>query len=384
VSRALSNETLAALIAPGVRSLAPYVPGRPISDVEREYGLTDIVKLASNENPLGPSPLAIEAMRRAIPDQMLYPDGAGTVLRRALAAHHRIDPSRITLGSGSNDILVMLAQAFLTPASNSVVSQYGFSIYALATQAMSAGIKIAPALGRTSDMPLGHDLQAIAALIDRDTRLVFVANPNNPTGTWVETAALAAFLESVPATCIAVLDEAYFEYGREHGLPDASAWLDRFANLVVCRTFSKAYGLAGLRVGYCLSDARIANVLNRVRQPFNVNGLALEAAAAALQDQQHVERVVRVAREGMAQVAAGLKRLGVRTLPSAGNFLLADLARAAVPVFENMLSQGVIVRPLAGYGLPQCVRITIGTATENERMLSVLGAALRATDAGPC
>jgi histidinol-phosphate aminotransferase len=373
---ALASPDFRALAAPGVRSLAPYVPGKPIADLQREYGIQNAVKLASNENPLGSSPLAIAAMRRVINEQMLYPDGNGYVLRRALAEHHRLDIDRITLGNGSNDVLCMLAQAFLTPDADVIVSQYAFAIYALAAQAAGAVVQTAPSLPAQSAMPLGHDLDAMAALVTARTRLVFISNPNNPTGTWVGAKPLQDFLQRLPASTLAVVDEAYFEYAQMYGVPDVSLWLDRFPNLVVTRTFSKAYGLAGLRVGYALSHSGVADLVNRVRQPFNVNTMALEAAAAALGDQAHVARGVATAAQGIVQLKAGCALAGLRVLPSAGNFLLVDFGRPALPSYEKLLAAGIIVRPMGGYGLPNFLRITVGTATENQRLLAALPKAI--------
>jgi histidinol-phosphate aminotransferase len=373
---ALASPDFRALAAPGVRSLAPYVPGKPIADLQREYGIQNAVKLASNENPLGSSPLAIAAMRRVINEQMLYPDGNGYVLRRALAEHHRLDIDRITLGNGSNDVLCMLAQAFLTPDADVIVSQYAFAIYALAAQAAGAVVQTAPSLPAQSAMPLGHDLDAMAALVTARTRLVFISNPNNPTGTWVGAKPLQDFLQCLPASTLAVVDEAYFEYAQMYGVPDVSLWLDRFPNLVVTRTFSKAYGLAGLRVGYALSHSGVADLVNRVRQPFNVNTMALEAAAAALGDQAHVARGVATAAQGIVQLKAGCALAGLRVLPSAGNFLLVDFGRPALPSYEKLLAAGIIVRPMGGYGLPNFLRITVGTATENQRLLAALPKAI--------
>jgi histidinol-phosphate aminotransferase len=372
----LASPDFRALAAPGVRGLAPYVPGKPIADLQREYGIDDVVKLASNENPLGSSPLAIAAMRRVLAEQMLYPDGNGYVLRRELARHHQVDIDRITLGNGSNDVLCLLAQAFLTPDAEVVVSQYAFAIYALAAQATGAVVRTAPALPAQSTMPYGHDLEAMAALVSSRTRLVFIANPNNPTGSWLGAKPLQEFLQRLPVSTLTVIDEAYFEYARRCGVPDASVWLDQFPRLVVTRTFSKAYGLAGLRVGYALAHAGVADLLNRVRQPFNVNSMALEAAAAALCDQQHVARGVATAAQGIRQISAGCKLIGLRVLPSAGNFVLADFGRPALPVYEKLLAAGIIVRPMSGYGLPNFLRITVGTATENQRLLTALPAAI--------
>ncbi|MES1195574.1 MAG: histidinol-phosphate transaminase [Steroidobacter sp.] len=364
------------LAAVHVRQLAPYVPGKPLSELEREYGIRDSIKLASNENPLGPGTKARAAIANAINDLGLYPDGNGFELKQALSKHHACSMDRITLGNGSNDLLVLLAEAFLTPEVEAVYSQYCFAIYPIAVQATGAIGRVAPAYPESHPMALGHDLDAMRKLVNEKTRLVFVANPNNPTGTWVNADALKQFIASLPPSTLVVVDEAYIEYATDNSSANASRWIDEFSNLVVTRTFSKAYGLAGLRVGHALSSAEVANVLNRVRQPFNVNSLALVAAAAALDDHEHLQRTAELNARGMQQVLAGLKALNVRVYPSACNFVLVDCKRSAAEVNETLLRQGVIVRPVGGYGLPTCIRITIGTEQENARMLSALKRAL--------
>ncbi len=249
------------LAVPGVRQLKPYTPGKPIEELEREYGVSDSIKLASNENPLGASPRALEAVREAIDDLWLYPDANGYHLKAALAEKHGVDPSCITLGNGSNDVLVFLAQAFLAPGLKAVFSQYCFAVYPIATQMVGAEAAVAPALPADHPMALGHDLRAMYQRIDADTRLVFLANPNNPTGTWLSGERIREFLASLPGHVICVVDEAYTEYAESDQLGDASTWLEQFPNLVVTRTFSKAYGLAGLRVGYALSNPGVADLL---------------------------------------------------------------------------------------------------------------------------
>lgn len=368
----------ASLAPPGVRTLAPYIPGKPIEELEREYGIHDSIKLASNENPLGPGPRALEAIAAALRQIGLYPDGSGFALKRALARKHRCGTDCITLGNGSNDVLVIIAEAFLSPQSEAVYSQYAFAVYPIAVQATGATARIAPANPDGGAMPLGHDLAAMAQLINERTRVVFVANPNNPTGTWVDADALRGFIASAPEQTLVVIDEAYIEYVGEPDFPDASRWLAQFPNLIITRTFSKAYGLAGLRAGYALSDPAVADMLNRVRQPFNVNSIALAAALAALDDAGHLQRSIETNRSGIAQVSAGCDALGVRHLPTAGNFVLVDCGRPAAPVYEAMLRQGVIVRPVSNYRLPNHLRITIGTRAQNERMLGALSRALSA------
>jgi len=361
---------------PAVAALRPYQPGKPISELEREYGVSDIVKLASNENPLGASPAALEAMAGELKDLWLYPDGGGFALRSALAKLHRVAPESVTLGNGSNDVLVLLAEAFLGPGRNAVFSQYCFAVYPIATQAAGATAKAVPALSAESGQPFGHDLDAMLAAIDKDTRVVFVANPNNPTGSWVEADRLERFVAAVPDDVLVVVDEAYFEYAQAFGAGDATGWIGRYPNLLVTRTFSKAYGLAGIRVGYAVSSPAVAGLLNRIRQPFNVNSLALAGAEAALGDTAFIERSLQENAAGAAQLTEGMAALGLESARSACNFLLVDTKRDAAPINEALLRQGVIVRPVANYGLPQHLRITIGTAAQNDRLLAALHAAL--------
>jgi histidinol-phosphate aminotransferase len=365
------------LAAAAVRQLAPYVIGKPISELARELGMDDIVKLASNENPLGPSPHAITAMQKALGEVWLYPDGNGHELKQALARHHGVDAAQVTLGNGSNDLLVLLAEAFLTPESSAVYSQHAFAIYSLVVQATGAKARVTPAYPAGHAMQLGHDLDAMLAAIDASTKLVFIANPNNPTGTWNSPEQLGSFLRKVPATVIVVLDEAYFEYSRRVDCPDGMPLLRDHPNLIVLRTFSKAHALAGVRVGYGVSHPQVADMLNRVRQPFNVNIPALVGAEATLGDKEQVRRAVQLVDDGLRQVQAALPALGVKVFPTAGNFVLADVGASGQLVYERLLRHGVIVRPVAGYGLPRCVRITIGTGEQNERMIRSLRAALQ-------
>jgi len=372
----MGNTRIENLVAPPVRRLQPYVPGKPIAELEREYGFRDIIKLASNENPLGPGPRARAAMNAALSEIGLYPDGSGFELKRELSRRHGVPTEWITLGNGSNDILVLLAEAFLTGDTEAIYSQYCFAVYPIAVQAVGALARVAPARPADDRMPMGHDLDAMAALVSPRTRLVFIANPNNPTGTWLDASSLLQFLRGLPDSCLAVVDEAYFEYSRELDCADASEWLRELPNVVIVRTFSKAHGLAGLRVGYALSQPQIAETLNRLRQPFNVNSIALAAATAALTDPDHVRETVALNRAGLILLRSGLERLGVKVLPSAANFVLVDLGRAAGPVYEGMLREGVIVRPVANYGLPNHVRITTGTVAQNQRTLDALATVL--------
>jgi histidinol-phosphate aminotransferase len=365
------------LAAPGVRKLKAYQPGKPISELEREYGVRNVLKLASNENLLGPSPLALEALRTAVGETWLYPDGSGYELKSAVAARHGVPQSWITLGNGSNDVLVLLAEAFLTPEVDAIYSQYAFAVYPIAVQATGARACIAPAYPTDHPMALGHDLEAMAACFSERTRLVFIANPNNPTGTWLARDALQAFLDRVPAHAIVVIDEAYSEYVAEADYPNAIEWIGRYPNVVVTRTFSKIFGLAGLRAGYSVSRPEIAEILNRVRQAFNVNSLAQVAACAALRDQEHVAASREMNARGLRELAAAAEDLGLRHPPSVGNFLLLDVRRPARPVYEALLQEGVIVRPVANYDLPNHLRVTIGRSEHIARVVAALRKHLR-------
>jgi histidinol-phosphate aminotransferase len=366
------------LAVPAVRELSPYVPGKPIAELQRELGIHDIVKLASNENPYGPSPRTLAAMRAALDDVWLYPDGSCHELKQGLARHLGVDAACLTLGNGSNDLLVLLAEAFLTPSHSAVYSQYGFAIYGLVIRETGAQPIEVPALGNGSDMPLGHDLGAMTAAIAPDTRLVFIANPNNPTGTWAPPAAVKRLLERGARSTLVVLDEAYFEYGHALGTQDGVAWLAEHPNLVILRTFSKAYGLAGARVGYAISHPEVAEVLNRLRPAFNVNSPAQAGALAALADQTHMRHAVDRTMRELTRVEAECKRLGLWTAPSAANFVLLRLDTPAAPVFEQLLRRGLIVRPLAGYGLKNYLRISIGLPEHNDRLLAALPQVLAA------
>jgi len=361
-----------ALAQPGVQQLSPYVPGKPVDELARELDLdpAGIVKLASNENPLGPSPKALLAIQAALPELARYPDGNGFELKRRLAERYGVELAQVTLGNGSNDILELVARAYLAPGLNAVFSAHAFAVYPIATQAVGAQSKVVPA------KDWGHDLDAMLAAIDEHTRVVFIANPNNPTGTWFDTAALERFLARVPERVLVVLDEAYIEYATGGELPDGVRYLAQYSNLLVSRTFSKAYGLAALRVGYALSSATIADVLNRVRQPFNVNSLAQAAACAALDDLDYLQCSRALNDAGMAQLEAGFAELGLGWIPSKGNFIAVDCGRDAGPINQALLRAGVIVRPVAGYGMPTFLRVTIGTEAENRRFLQALREAL--------
>ncbi len=360
----------------GVQALQPYAPGKPLSELEREYGITHAIKLASNENPLGPSPLVLEALRGEFNDLARYPDGNGFALRTTLSARLGVEPVCITLGNGSNDVLELVARAFLSPQASAVFSAHAFAVYPIVTQAIGARSKVAPAHDGSRGPRFGHDLRAMLDAVDADTRVVFIANPNNPTGTWVNRADLRAFVEAVPADVVVVVDEAYFEYVDQRDYPNAMQWVAEFPNLLVTRTFSKAYGLASLRVGYGVSQPALADVLNRVRQPFNVNSFAQAAAVAALQDGAHLAAAIDVNRRGMQQLEAGLKRLGLEYIPSVGNFVSVDMGRDPGQVYTALLGEGVIVRPVANYAMPGYLRISVGLPEENQRCLDALAKVL--------
>jgi len=356
-----------------VRSISPYVPGKPIDDIARELHLDPktIIKLASNENPRGPSKHAVAAIAAAAAEITRYPDGNGFALKAQLSRKLGIDPAQIVLGNGSNDILELATQAFLRPGEAAIYAQHAFAVYPLATQARGGvGIEV-PA------RDYGHDLDAMRAAVTRDTRIVFIANPNNPTGSWISAQPLEAFIAAVPPQVLIVLDEAYYEYLRRSDRAPSLAWVGRYPNLLVTRTFSKAYGLAALRVGYGVMSLEVADMLNRVRQPFNVNALAQVAAIAALADTEYVEQSRDLNDAGLTQIYQGLAHLHIAYLPSRANFVMAHVGDAS-RIYQSLLAQGVIVRPVANYGLPDWLRISVGLPEENERFLEALETALAA------
>jgi len=360
------------LAAPGVQKITPYQPGRPAEEVAAEFGISKPVKLASNENPLGPSPLGMKAMQ-AVQDLARYPDGNGAALKQKIAARHDIDVDCITLGNGSNDILEFVCRAFVSPGDEVIFSRHAFAVYPLATLAVGGKLVETPALD------WGNDLQAMLQAVTDRTKVIFIANPNNPTGTWLAAAELKPFLAEVPDHVIVVIDEAYAEYvtGSTYpDYPDCTQWLADYPNLLVTRTFSKIFGLAGLRAGYGVSSPELANYLNRVRQPFNVNSLALAAADAALDDDSHIELSRKMNQTGMAYLMDACQSRGLSYIPSAGNFLAIDFSRPAQDLFEAMMQQGVIVRPIANYGMPNFLRVTIGSEDENQRFIEVMDSVL--------
>lgn len=357
---------LFSLATPGVAGLQPYHPGKPIEELQRELGLNEIIKLASNENPLGPSPRVLDAIA-STKDLSRYPDGNGFTLKKALADKHNIEADSITLGNGSNDILEMVARAFVTDQHQVIYSQHSFAVYPIVTQAVGAEHVV------ISANEWGHDLAAMLAAITDKTRLMFIANPNNPTGTWVNSTSLRQLLENVPEHVIVLVDEAYFEYASsEEHYPDSSLWLDDFSNLIVTRTFSKAYGLAGLRIGYGLSHPDIANLLNRVRQPFNNNSLALVAAETSLQDEEYLKHSITLNQSGMQVLIKAFDNMGLEFIPSKGNFICVDFEQPADDIYQALLKAGVIVRPIANYGMPNHLRISVGLETENSLFINEL------------
>ncbi|TAK90263.1 MAG: histidinol-phosphate transaminase [Burkholderiaceae bacterium] len=358
-----------------IRAIAPYIAGKPISELAREYGLQEhtIVKLASNENPLGMSPKAREAMLEAASDLGRYPDSNGFALKAALAEKFSVPADWVTLGNGSNDILELAARAFLAPGKQAIYAQHSFAVYPLATQGAGAQGIVVPARN------FGHDLPAMLQAVTPNTNLVFIANPNNPTGTFAPAEEVERFLMQLPPRVVVVLDEAYNEYLAPELRFDSTEWVRRFPNLIVSRTFSKAYGLAGLRVGYALAQPEVTDLMNRVRQPFNVNTLAQAAALAALDDVEFLRQTYTLNRDGMAAMVHAFEQLGLEYVPSFGNFVLVKVGAtddAGAKVYRALLKRGVIVRPVANYGLPQWLRISIGLPEENAVFLAALPVAL--------
>lgn len=361
------------LATSGVQQLTPYQPGKPVEELERELGIADSIKLASNENPLGPSPLALDAIKNIVSSINYYPDGGGFALSNKLAQKHQLDASNITLGNGSNDILELVTRAFLTPLHSAVFSEYSFAVYPIVVQAVGAKANVAKAYPEDHEtMPLGHDPVAILSQIDNSTRIVFIANPNNPTGTWLTPAALEDLFGKIADNIIIVLDLAYTEYMDEEFKPSIKQWIEKFPNLVVTQTFSKVYALAGLRIGYSISNPEIADILNRVRQPFNTNMLAQAAAIASLDDVEHVIKSVEMNNAGKAYLQDAFTGMNLECLPTMGNFISVNVKQDGKALYEKLLQKGVIVRPVANYDMPEYLRITIGTQPQNERFVETL------------
>lgn len=361
--------TLADQALPYVRAISPYLPGKPITELAREMGMPveNILKLASNENPLGMSPKARKAVEAAVSGIERYPDQFDLI--KALASRCGVAREQVVLGNGSNDVLDLIARVFLAPGRSAIFAQHAFAVYPLATLSTGAELISTPARN------YGHDLAAMRAAIRPDTRIIWIANPNNPTGNFLPYPEVRAFLDCVPKDVVVVLDEAYNEYLPPADRVDVAAWIKEFPNLVVCRTMSKIYGLAGLRIGYALASAEVADLMNRIRQPFNVNNLALAGALVALDDDEFLQASYEMNRRGMAQIVSGIERLGLEYIKPHGNFVTFKVGDGAA-VNQKLLKQGVIVRPIGGYGLPEWLRVTIGTEPENARFLEALEKAL--------
>ncbi|NPA15147.1 MAG: histidinol-phosphate transaminase [Deferribacteres bacterium] len=356
-------------VAEHIKKLVPYNPGKPIEELEREKGIKAI-KLASNENPLGPSPKAVEAIRRAAEKVHRYPEGGCYYLRKKLSAFLGVGEENLVFGNGSNEIIEILMRTFLAPGDEVVYAWPAFVVYKLISQAMGLSAREIP----LKDMR--HDLEAMADAVTDRTKMVFVANPNNPTGTAVYTDEVERFLERIPDDVIVVFDEAYYEFADQKRFPQLKdRAVEGYKNLVLMRTFSKAYGLAGLRMGYCITSPEIADYMNRVRQPFNVNLLAQEAAIAALEDQEHVKKTVELANEGKAYFYSEFEKMGLEYVPSETNFVLVKVGDGR-RVFEGLLDRGVIVRSMEGYSLPEYIRVNVGLVEENERFIKELKALL--------
>jgi histidinol-phosphate aminotransferase len=364
------------LATPGVAGLLPYQPGKPVEELERELGISNIIKLASNENPLGPGAKAIQAIS-STSELSRYPDGNAHDLKKALAKLHGVNTDQITIGNGSNEILELITRATTGSQHEVIFSEHAFAVYPLVTQAVGAKAVVIPAKN------WGHDLPAMQAAINENTRLMFVANPNNPTGTWLDTQSLRTLLVSYPEHMLVVVDEAYFEYVDEDDYPDCIQWVSEFPNLLVTRTFSKAFGLAGLRIGYGISHRDIADLMNRVRQPFNVNSLALSAAEAALGDNEHLRQSISLNQAGMKQLTTAFDDMNLQYIPSVGNFICVDMestAQTGMEIYNKLLHQGVIVRPVENYGMPNHLRVTVGLKQENEKFIKALESILSAMD----
>lgn len=350
----------------GVRTLSPYQAGKPIEEVERELGIKNIIKLASNENPLGLSAKVKQALQDALQGLARYPDANGFYLKTKLAEKFGVNANQITLGNGSNDVLELLARTFVDASHEVIFAQHAFVVYPLVTQAIGAKGIAVPA------KDYGHDLPAMLQAITPNTRMIFIANPNNPTGTFLTKEELADFIAKVPSNVLVVLDEAYYEYVEAAERAPSVEWVAKYPNLIVSRTFSKAYGLAGLRAGYAISHPEVADLMNRIRQPFNMNSLSLRAAEVVLDDQDYLDESIRVNQEGMKQLVAFCEQNGLNYIPSHGNFLTIEVGDAAADIYQKLLHAGVIVRPVAGYQLPRHLRVSIGLPAENQAFIDAM------------
>jgi histidinol-phosphate aminotransferase len=363
----LLEDAVKDLLPANIKALKPYIPGKPIEEVQRELGISDVCKLASNENPLGPSPKAMAALGDALAGLNLYPDGSGFYLRRRLAEVHGVGEDQVVLGNGSVDVIEMACRTFLGPEDNAVMSAGAFIMCYLATQAVNGNARMVPMADGVT-----HDLGAMAAAVDERTKLLYIANPNNPTGTMVGRAQLDRFFERLPDHVLVIMDEAYFEYMDHPDYPDSFVYLRQGLPVIILRTFSKAYGLAGLRVGYGVADESIISGINKIRSPFNTNSLSQLAAMHALEDREHLEKSVALNRRGIDYLQGELDRLGVAYTPSFGNFILVTTELDAAAAFDAFLREGVIVRPMAGYGYPKSFRVSTGRMEENERFIRAL------------
>jgi len=360
----------AVIAVPGVRTLKAYQPGKSAEELERELGLSGIIELASNENPRNAGQSVWDAVTESLPALSRYPDGGGYKLKNALADQLNVSSNQITLGNGSNDVLELVARAFVQPKQGVVVSEHSFAVYSLVAKSIGAELRVVPAVD------WGHDLDGMKNMVDPNTRIIFIANPNNPTGTWVSESSLTTFLDSISENVLVVVDEAYFEYVEEELYPDGVGLLERYPNLVVTRTFSKIHGLAGLRVGYSVSSSKIAEIIDRVRQPFNVNVVGYSAAIAALRNENFILESRTLNRNQMKRICNGLNKIGLSWIPSVGNFVTVDVGRKADSIFQHMLKNGVIVRPIENYGMPNHIRVTVGLEEENDGALLALHSAL--------
>lgn len=349
---------------PFVGDLIPYVPGKPVEELERELGISGAVKIASNENPLGPSPLAEKAIVEAVHNLNRYPDGDAFYLKRKLAEKLGVEPETVIFGNGSNDVIDIAARTFMKPGDEAIFGEYAFIVYPIATQAVGATAVISPMPDYT------HNLRDMHSRITGKTKIIFIANPNNPTGTVVKRDEFEWFIENVPKDILVLMDEAYFEYVDDRDYPDSLEYHSSGKSIITVRTFSKIYGLAGLRLGYGIANEEIISHMQRVRHPFNSNSLAQIGAMAALDDEAHIERTKRINSEGLEYVTGELEKLGIPYAQSYTNFVLIDLKDNPMPVYNELLKEGVIVRPVMGYGLKTHLRVTIGTREENERFIT--------------
>ncbi len=354
------------LVRENLLEIEPYPPGKPIKEVERELGIEEVVKLASNENPLGPSPRAVEAMAQALPEVNLYPDGSGYYLKRALAAHLRVKEENIILGNGSDEIIRMIAETFLNAGEEAIMGDPAFLIYRLAVKVMKGQCRLVALKDFT------HDLTAMAGMINARTKLIFIANPNNPTGTMVTAEEVDSFMKKVPERVMVIFDEAYYEYIERDDFPRTINYIRENRRVITLRTFSKIYGLAGLRIGYGVAPEELIKDMNRVRQPFNTNSLAQVAALSALKDEEHVRKSRQANREGKDFLYEELKKLKISYIPSQANFILVDLKQEAKVISRQLLQEGIIVRPMGMYNLPHFIRVTVGTEKQNKRFIKAL------------